>query len=188
VGLDVGVGMRVPVVSGTSVGQLVPFCGVNVSSGVTGVATGQVVVSGFWWFGFPTIPLGRDVSGSPPSAEIGEAVNVVILFVIVVSKHMSPRDGAFFGKYGIEAVDFGCEFSFARRCDSTHRAGGSEFAGLSHEIALCFAECSEFRGVVSESLGSEIGWVIGVGDHLAVRLGDTCGVGVINPIFSCDNK
>ena len=52
---------------------------------------------------------------------------------------------------------------------------------------MCFAECSEFRGVVSEGLGSEIGRVIGVGDHRDVRLGDTCDVGVINPISSCDN-
>ena len=32
VGVGVGVGMRVPKVSRTSVGQLVPFCGVNVVS------------------------------------------------------------------------------------------------------------------------------------------------------------
>ena len=44
VGVGVGVGMRVPVVSETSVGQLVPFCGVDVVSGVTGMATGR----GFW--------------------------------------------------------------------------------------------------------------------------------------------
>ncbi len=43
-GVGVGVGMRVPVVSRTSVGQLGPFCGVNVASGITGMATG----GGFW--------------------------------------------------------------------------------------------------------------------------------------------
>ncbi len=37
-------------------------------------------------------------------------------------------------------------------------------------------------------VGTEIGWVIGVGDHPAVRLGDACGVGVVNPISSCDNS
>ncbi len=44
VGVGVGVGKRVPMISGTSVGQLVPFCGVNIASGVTGMATG----GGFW--------------------------------------------------------------------------------------------------------------------------------------------
>ena len=44
VGVVVGVGMRVPVVPGTSVGELVPFCEVNIASGITGMATG----GGFW--------------------------------------------------------------------------------------------------------------------------------------------
>ena len=43
---------------------------------------------------------------------IGEIVDVVIPFVIAVSVHTSPRDGVF-KKYGIEAVDFGCEFLVA---------------------------------------------------------------------------
>jgi hypothetical protein len=38
------VGMRVPAVPGTSVGQLVPFCGVNVAPGITGMETD----GGFW--------------------------------------------------------------------------------------------------------------------------------------------
>ncbi len=63
-----------------------------------------------------------------PSAEIGEVVDVVVPFVIAVSAHVSPRDEAFFGKYGIEAVDFGCEFLVSGRCDCSHRASGSEFA------------------------------------------------------------
>ncbi len=53
---------------------------------------------------------------------------------------------------------------------------------------MCFTECSEFCGVVSEDLATEIGWVIGVGDHRAVRLGDACGVGVVDPISFCDNS
>ncbi len=73
---------------------------------------------------FPHSPLGQDVSESP-LAKIGEVVNIVVPFVIAVSAHVSPRNGAFFGKYGIEAVDFGCEFLVAGRCDGTHRAGGS---------------------------------------------------------------
>ncbi len=44
VSVGVGVDVRVPMVSGTSVGQLVPLCGVNVASGVTGMATD----GGFW--------------------------------------------------------------------------------------------------------------------------------------------
>ena len=44
VGVRVGVGMRVPVVRGTSVGQLVPFCEVNVASGITVMA----ISGGFW--------------------------------------------------------------------------------------------------------------------------------------------
>ena len=44
----------------------------------------------------------------------------------------------------------------------------------------------EFRGVVMEGLGTEIGWMVGVGDHRAVRLADTRGVGVVDPISSCD--
>ena len=44
VGVGVGVGVRAPMVSGTSVGQLVQFCEVNVASGVTDIATG----GGFW--------------------------------------------------------------------------------------------------------------------------------------------
>ena len=44
VGVDVGVGMRVPVVPGARFGGLVPFCGVNVTPGVTGMAAG----GGFW--------------------------------------------------------------------------------------------------------------------------------------------
>ena len=67
------------------------------------------------------------MSGSP-SAEIGDVVDVVILFGVAVSAHMSPRDGVFFGKYGIEAMDFCCEFSVEGRCDGTHRAGDNEFA------------------------------------------------------------
>ncbi len=44
VGVNVGVGMRVPVVPGARVGVLVPFCGVNVAPGGTGVAGDGV----FW--------------------------------------------------------------------------------------------------------------------------------------------
>jgi hypothetical protein len=44
VSVDLGVGMRVPMVPGARVGVLVPFCGVNVAPGVTGVAAGV----GFW--------------------------------------------------------------------------------------------------------------------------------------------
>ena len=80
--VGVGVGMRVPVVPGTSVGQLVPFCGVNIAPGITGMATGV----GFWvsdGLVFPHSPLGRDVSESP-SAKIGEVVNIVVPFVIAV--------------------------------------------------------------------------------------------------------
>ena len=72
------------------------------------------------------------------SAEIGEVVDVVVTFVDAVSAHMSPRDGPFFGKYGIEAVDFGCEFSVASRCDSTHRADGSEFAVRSDDASAAW--------------------------------------------------
>ena len=67
-------------------------------------------------------------------ADFGEVVDVVISFVIAVPAHVSPRDGAFFEKYGIEAVDFGCEFSVAGRCYGTHRAGGSEFALRSDDV------------------------------------------------------
>ncbi len=42
--VGVGLSMLMPVVSGTGVGQLIPFGGVNVVSGITGVATG----GGFW--------------------------------------------------------------------------------------------------------------------------------------------
>ena len=44
VGVGVGMGVRVPMVSETRGGQLVTFCGVNVASGITGMATG----GGFW--------------------------------------------------------------------------------------------------------------------------------------------
>ena len=71
-------------------------------------------------------------------AEIGEVVDVVIPFVIAVSAHISPRDGAFSRKYGIEVVNFGCEFSVAGRCDSTHRAGGSEFAVRSDDASAAW--------------------------------------------------
>ncbi len=74
------------------------------------------------------------MSGSP-STEIGEVVDVVIPFVVAVSAHMSPRDGAFFGKYGMEAVDFGGEISGACRCEGTRRAGGSEFAVRSDDAS-----------------------------------------------------
>ena len=40
VSADVGVGMRVPVVPGAIIRELVPFCGVNVATGVTGMAAG----------------------------------------------------------------------------------------------------------------------------------------------------
>ena len=40
VSMGVGMGMRMPVVPGANVEQLVPFCGVNVAPGVTGMATG----------------------------------------------------------------------------------------------------------------------------------------------------
>ena len=40
VSADVGVGMRVPVVPGARIGELVPFCGVTVATGVTGMAAG----------------------------------------------------------------------------------------------------------------------------------------------------
>ena len=36
--------MRTLIVPGTSFGQLVPFCGMNVAPGITGMATG----GGFW--------------------------------------------------------------------------------------------------------------------------------------------
>jgi hypothetical protein len=51
---------------------------------------------------------------------------------------------------------------------------------------MCFTECSEFRGVVSEVLSTKIGWAIGVVDNRAVRFGDAFGVGVFDPISSCD--
>ncbi len=41
---DVGLDMRVPVVPRAIVGGLVPFCGVSVAPGVTGMAAG----GGFW--------------------------------------------------------------------------------------------------------------------------------------------
>ncbi len=101
VGVSVEVVMRVEVL-GTSVGQLVPFCGVNVASGVMGMATeGSFWVRVVW--SSHTSPLGRDFSESP-YAKIGELVNIVVPFVIIVSAHVLPRDGAFFRKYGIEAV------------------------------------------------------------------------------------
>jgi hypothetical protein len=65
------VGVRVPVVPGTNDGQLVPFCEVNIGLPVLRVWQ-QVGASGFWWFGFPTLPpglrclwilLGRDRRG-----------------------------------------------------------------------------------------------------------------------------
>ena len=87
---------------------------------------------------FPHSPLGQDVSESH-SVKINEVVNVVVPLVIAVSAHVSPRDGAFFGKYGIDAVDFGGEFSVACRCDGTHRADGSEFAVRSDDASA--AEC-----------------------------------------------
>ena len=40
VGVDVRVGMRVLVVPGARVGGLVPFCGVDIAPGVTGIAAG----------------------------------------------------------------------------------------------------------------------------------------------------
>ena len=42
--VEVGVGMRVPVVPGARVRGLVPFCGMNIAPGVTGMAAG----GGFW--------------------------------------------------------------------------------------------------------------------------------------------
>ncbi len=117
VGVGVGVGMRVPVVSGTSVGQLVPFCGVNVAPGVQGMPTG----GGFWvlvvWSSHTPpvprhlwIPLGQDRRGGPRSHSICDCC----------AHARVAASWAFFGKYVIEAVDFGCEFSVAGRCDSTH--------------------------------------------------------------------
>jgi hypothetical protein len=44
-GLGIGVGMRVRMVPGISVGQLVPFFEVNVAPGITSMATG---LTGFW--------------------------------------------------------------------------------------------------------------------------------------------
>ena len=44
VGVDVRMGMRVPVVPGARVGGLVLFCGVNIAPGVTGMAAG----GNFW--------------------------------------------------------------------------------------------------------------------------------------------
>ena len=44
VGVDVEVGMRVPVVPEARFGGLVPFCGVNGAPGVTGMAAS----GGFW--------------------------------------------------------------------------------------------------------------------------------------------
>ena len=71
--------------------------------------------SGFSWFNLSTLhhtPSWGEVSlaSGYRSAKIDEVVNVVILFVIAVSTHVSPHDVAFCEKYGIEAVDFGCEF------------------------------------------------------------------------------
>ena len=40
VSVDVGVSMRVPVVQGARIGELRPFCVVNVAPGVTGMAAG----------------------------------------------------------------------------------------------------------------------------------------------------
>ena len=82
----------------------------------------------------PHSPRGWGVSGTR-SAEIGEAVDVVVPFVIAVSAHVSPRDGALCGEYSIEAVDFGCEFYVEGRCDGTHRAGGCEFAVRSDDAS-----------------------------------------------------
>ena len=48
---------------------------------------------------FPHYPLGWSTSESP-SAEIGEVVDIVTPFLIAVIAHMSPRDMAFFEKYG----------------------------------------------------------------------------------------
>ncbi len=70
-----------------------------------------------------------------PLAKIVEVVDVVIPFVITVSAHMLPRNMAFFEKYDIKAVTFGCEFSVAGRCDGTHRAGGSKFAVRSDDAS-----------------------------------------------------
>ena len=81
-----------PVVLEASVGQLVPFCEVDIAPGITDMATG----GGFWVFVliFSHSPLGRDVPGFP-SAEIGEVVNVVIPFFFTVSTHVSQRDMMF---------------------------------------------------------------------------------------------
>ena len=78
-GVGVWVDMRVLVVQGARVGGLVPFCGVNFASGVTGMAAG----GGFWvvvvWSSHAT-PWAEGAS----SAEIGKVVDVVILFVVAV--------------------------------------------------------------------------------------------------------
>ena len=72
----------------------------------------QVGASRFCWFFLPTkIPPGPRHLWIA-FAKIGKAVNLVIPSVIAVSVHTSPRDGVF-KKYGIEAVDFGCEFLVA---------------------------------------------------------------------------
>ena len=84
---------------------------------------------------FPHSHLGLDVSGAL-LAEIGEAVDVVVSFVIAVSAHESPCDGALCTEYSIEAVDFGCEFYVQGRCDGTHRSGGCEFAVRSDDASV----------------------------------------------------
>ncbi len=67
--------------------------------------------------------------------KIDEAVNVLIPFKIAVSTQVSPRDGAFCGKYGIKVVDFGCKFSVEGRCDGTHRASSFEIAVRSDDAS-----------------------------------------------------
>ncbi len=78
VGADVGEGMRVPVIPGARVGAvLVPFCGLNLASGITGMAAG----GSFWvlvvwsshttpWAEMSLNPFGRDRRGCRRSNSI----------------------------------------------------------------------------------------------------------------------
>jgi hypothetical protein len=135
VSVGVGMGMRVPMVPGTNIRQLVPFCGVNVAPGITGMATG----GGFWvlvvWSSHT--PPWAEISGLP-SAEIGKAVNVVIPFVIAVHSRVATSLGVFWkvwyrgGRLRLRVLSVA---SVAGQCDGTHRAGGSEFSVRSDDAS-----------------------------------------------------
>ncbi len=84
---------------------------------------------------FPHSPW-AEMSLNTPSAEISQAVSIVVPFVIAVFTHVSPRDCAFCREYGIEAVDFGCDFFVESQWyDGPHREGGCEFAVRSDDAS-----------------------------------------------------